>query len=98
MGHYSMTPDQVLATPIRLFWLLNKNIDRLNAEDDMRMLMIMGSHTSSEAFQTLQEALAKRVGKIASFDKSSAAFNPLNAKQDKEGLMKLKMLAARMAR
>lgn len=84
----------VLALPIKTFWLLHKNIDRISAERDMRSLMVMGSVQSSEALTSMTENLRKQMGVIVDLDEAAAAVE--DAVFDSDGLNALRGLGKLM--
>lgn len=57
MKHYGMSYWDVLKLPLRTFWSLNRQIDRLRAEDDQRSLRIANASQSAEAAKELAEML-----------------------------------------
>ena len=57
-----MTPGEVLDTRIGVFWLLEKNISRLKAEDGLRQLDIGASVQSAEGYKALSEAYTREIG------------------------------------
>jgi len=63
MCEYSYTYAQVLDLPLVLFWTLNRQIDRLRAERDLRQLWIVGSAQSGDASKGLAEQLQSELGR-----------------------------------
>lgn len=63
--YYSMNYEEVLQLPLTLFWELNKNISRLQAEQDLRAL-----HTgritglTQETFKQTEAALRQEMGAV----------------------------------
>jgi hypothetical protein len=68
MAFYSMSPRSVLDISSRMFWMLNKNIDRLSAERDMRSSAIAVQAQSGEGIKDLFEGLQKQMGSVVEFD------------------------------
>lgn len=56
--------DELLKFPLKRFWFLLDQVDRLRAEDEMRQLRLAGASGSSEAYQTTVDALKKEMGQI----------------------------------
>ena len=69
--------------PIKRFWLLETNIQRLQAENDSRQLRLLMASQGPEAKQ-VGEALIKEIGTVSS---------DLTGKRDKNATSKLKNLA-----
>lgn len=66
MRFYSMTFENVRNLPIYTFWELAKNIQRINAENDLRMLVMLQNVVGGnprEFFETLK----KEQGKVLEF-------------------------------
>lgn len=57
MKNYGIGYAQVLKLPLRTFWSLNRQVDRLNAEADQRALRVANSAQSPEAAKALTEQL-----------------------------------------
>jgi hypothetical protein len=67
MGFYGLDYWQVLDTPIRAFWMLSRNIDRLEAERDMRALegRVVAAGARRETLEAYQARLCEQVGVVA---------------------------------
>ncbi|MFP3609176.1 hypothetical protein SB778_03565 [Paraburkholderia sp. SIMBA_050] len=76
--------------PIRAFWTLNRNINRLLAETDLRALMLHVSRQSSEGCAAYEAKLRAEVYAAKETD-------PLNAERDEAGFAELKAMVARPA-
>lgn len=50
--------------PIKTFWFLNRQIDRLQAEDDLRTLHLHASVGSKEGVETIHAQLQETYGQI----------------------------------
>lgn len=75
MRFYGMSYWEAMDTPIRAFWELNRNVDRVAAEESARRLegdLTAGSQ-SSEAVERYSETLRKQMGSViverAEFDR-----------------------------
>lgn len=51
--------------PIKRFWFYNKQVDRLAAEADLRMINLLASVTSGEAYGKAVENLRQQMGQIS---------------------------------
>ena len=89
MRCYSMDYQTVLKLPLRTFWLLNKNVDRHFAEDDIRMLMVAAHAHSGESVQAHHDKLRQTIGTVVEFDEAKAA---VTEQLDREGLTALKSM------
>lgn len=89
LRHYAMSVPELLALPAKTFWMLHKNVDRLLAEDSLRLVEIGISSQSGEMAQKLGTALRKQMGTVVEIDEAAAA---MNMPFDREGLNKLKGL------
>lgn len=87
MWFYGLTDLAVLAMPAPRFWLLAKNIDRLQAEEDQRQLVTMASAASDKGYKALYDRLQKQLGNIAEIDQVEQALE--HDKLDRAGLKTL---------
>ena len=55
---------EVMGIPIRAFWLLNENINRLFAETDIRQLSVLASARSSEGAKEMNTNLTIELGEV----------------------------------
>jgi hypothetical protein len=98
MHFYGLSDTEVLAMPIRRFWLLHKCVDRLAAEADMRALYNAASAQGGEAFKEHSERLRERVGDVVimdgdvELDADEVTWERLNVKRDQAGFDMLKMM------
>lgn len=79
--------------PLKTFWCFSKNIDRLQAELDLRLLQVMAAATSGEAYGSLQERLTKQLGVIVKHAPDYIAAIAHEEKLDRAGLAELKAMA-----
>ncbi len=87
MRFYGLSDEQVLQMPVRRFWLLHKNVDRIAAEEDIRVAAIAASVQSGESFNELMNGLRKQMGEVVIIDRISQA---MTEKLDRVGLAMLK--------
>lgn len=79
--------------PVKAFWAMHKNIDRLQAESSLKLLQVMASVQNGEAYKRTETSLTKTIGDIIVIDQAQAA----QVEQlDRAGLNKLKVLSQRM--
>jgi hypothetical protein len=96
MAEYSMSFDELMALPIKRFWFLANQVDRIRAERDLRQLQMLGSATSLEAYKMANEHLNGQVGQVyvwAPVAPGEIKINPdtgLDAEFDRAGLDMLK--------
>lgn len=53
-----------MALPIKRFWFLVNQVDRIRAERDLRQLALMASVTTAEGYSASFEGLTKQQGTI----------------------------------
>lgn len=95
---YSQDYNAVLNMPLKLFWTLCNNIQRIQARNDLRQLSIAstsaiagGMSGSVESLQNLHEALATERGVVI-----KAKFDPIReAVLDRSGLERLRQLSSK---
>lgn len=89
MRFYGMTPDQVNATPITMFWAMNSYVDRLRAEEDQRAWRVAAhAQGGGEQVQEYLDGLSKSVGTVFKVDQVAIA------KPDEGAFDQLRGLAA----
>ncbi|MDR9847016.1 hypothetical protein [Herbaspirillum huttiense] len=101
---YSMSPFEVMELPLRTFWLLQDNIDRIEAQRDMRSLTVGLHQQSGEAAIALRQRLTVELGSVVKTDMPLAATAPPEAamrpevaarytERDEVGFAELKAMA-----
>ena len=83
----------MLKLPIKHFWLLSRNIDRLAAEEDQRQLMVLVAAQSEKGHDAFVENARKVMGKVVVYDEDALVKEQIaqaEAERDREGLMALK--------
>lgn len=90
MHFYSQTNDEVMRLPIKTFWLMHANIDRIKAQEDMRSLTVsIGAQAGGEAVKSIRQQLIVEAGTIV----KAAPADPLDAQRDEKGFAELKALS-----
>jgi hypothetical protein len=84
-----MDLSAVRKLPMKTFWMMSKNIDRFNAEEDLRRITVAVYSQSGDELVKFVQDLRKQVGEVIVLDQVAQM---LNAKPDKEGLSELKNL------
>jgi len=74
--------------PIRTFWLMSDNIDRISAQGDVRALTVAVCGQGGEPATRLRESLVVEIGQVVKLRE-----DPTNAARDEEGFHELKMMA-----
>lgn len=82
MRFYSLTDKEVLTMPLVRFWLLQSNIGRLSAAEDMRLLKMHASIGGKQSFEEYREGLIRELGIVQKVEE----------KLDREGLKRLAAL------
>lgn len=72
--------------------MLSKNIDRIAAEEDIRMVMALCAATSEKGFDKFLEDRRRVMGKVAVFDEAKIRIIEAEQERDREGLMALKKM------
>ncbi len=88
MHFYNQSYGEVMKLPIKAFWLMSSNIERIQAQKDMRTLTVAVCGQGGEAAQSHRERLNVEVGSIVKLDD-----NPMNAFRDEAGFAELRALA-----
>jgi hypothetical protein len=88
MRHYPLSYEQVMALPVRAFWTLNRNINRLLAEEDLRAMTLHVSRQSAEGCSAYEAKLRAEI-----FPTAGGGFDPLKAERDEAGFAELKAMA-----
>ncbi|WP_342234653.1 hypothetical protein [Inquilinus sp. OTU3971] len=84
MREYGLGYWELLQVPIRAFWLLARNINRLKAQDDMRSLRVLVAPQIKDGVSSLSESLVLEIDQIG--ESTSEDTSEL----DREGLHALK--------
>lgn len=88
MAFYHLTPEQVLRLRLRLFWLMSQNIDRIDAQKDMRRLTVANASQSVEGAQACRDRLETELGDIVKVPPDQ-----VNAQRDEKGFEELRAMA-----
>lgn len=91
MEFYHLGYAGTLALPIKTFWLMSGNIDRIQAQRDMRSLTVAICGQSGEAAQAHRQHLVIEAGTIVKVDAPAAA--PIEDQRDEAGFAELKRMA-----
>ena len=76
--------------PIRCFWELSRNINRISAQQDMRLLTIVNLAMSKDGAQKYRDKLELELGDVITYKRDPKA--SMNEKLDRKGLAKLKTM------
>ena len=95
MREFAIPYDALLKTPIKRFWFLNRQVDRLRAEDDLRRMKVLVAVNSNESFQQALDGFTKQMGTIAVFEEKTRELvndpeTGLDPEFDRAGLHALK--------
>lgn len=93
MHFYSLSYGELMSLPIKTFWMLNGNIERIEAQKDMRALTIaVNGNAGAQAAQDYRQRLVIEVGTVVKLEDNPVAL----AVRDEEGFAELKAMAQRM--
>lgn len=73
--------------PIKTFWMMHRNIDRITAGSDLRKLSVLIHSQSSEGAEAFAQSMREQMGRIAEVDEAQAA---MTVELDSAGLAELK--------
>lgn len=95
MHFYSQTYQVVLALPIKTFWLMNGNIDRIMAHKDMRSLSVaVAAQANGEAAKELRQRLVAEAGTVVKVKGDTPTGRPYaHEERDEAGFAELKELS-----
>jgi hypothetical protein len=65
MNFYSLTDRDVLTMPLKRFWLLSGNVNRIQAEQDMRRMFTNAAAQTGEGLKDYSAKLREEIGNIA---------------------------------
>lgn len=87
--HYGMSYREVMDLPMKTFWMLNRNISRLLAEQDLRAAEIAVSVNSGDAMKALHTKLLKEFDNPYRMENSGPV---IDEERDEEGFAQLKLM------
>jgi len=91
MSYYALGFDAVRRLPLKTFWAMDRNIDRIEARSDQRRLSVaMMSQATVEGITTFRQSLVLEAGTIVRMDDE---VNPMQAQRDEAGFAELKRMA-----
>ncbi|MFK3740969.1 hypothetical protein [Massilia sp. TN1-12] len=89
---YSTGYEQAMRLPLKTFWLMSSNIDRIEAKKDMRAITVAQmAQATPDGVQKFRDALVIEAGEIVKLD--GAQDDPRTAKRDEAGFADLKRMA-----
>lgn len=96
IAFYGLGFQETLDLPVAAFWLFYNNIDRIQAERDVRTATIATHVTTGEGYEALGEALGKAIGDTFVFEEEPEPEAPQVEAYDRDGLLALKGLGKMM--
>lgn len=78
--------------PLKTFWLLSNNVDRIQAQLDLRTLNMnirTGANATSESVEQIYESLVAETGEVVKMSIKAK----INAPRDQEGFEALRAMA-----
>jgi hypothetical protein len=86
--------EAALKLPLKTFWLMNRNIDRIEAKNDMRAMSVaIVAQANGDSVQQFRQELVVEAGTIVKLEGEGEDTTPLEAKRDETGFADLKMMA-----
>lgn len=86
---YGMTYRDVMTLPVRMFWVMVDCIDRLRAEEELRVVGVQLGVQSAEGHRQLVERLHRERGEPVTY----SPLAPHLHQRDEEGVKRLKLMA-----
>ncbi len=85
--------EELMALPIRAFWFMNAQIERIRAQADMRSLdtAMAANSVNTETAVSYREKLVLEVGEVVKGSKDP--LDPMNAMRDEAGFAALRAMA-----
>lgn len=84
----------VMQLPLKTFWLMSRNVERIEAKKDLRAMSVaIVAQSNAESSTKFRQALVVEAGVIVKLDGEAAEASPLEAKRDDSGFADLKMMA-----
>lgn len=75
--HYNLSYSEVLALPIKTFWMMSRNVDRHRAEMDISQLRLLrASQTSEEHLKEFATSLTDQLAEPIKVEKSLESAMP----------------------
>jgi hypothetical protein len=90
MRFYGLSYEEMLALPIKMFWFMNAQIDRINAQHDMRALEVTMCSQSGEMAVGHHEKLVLEVGTVVTL--MDDPLREAMAEKDSAGIAELKAM------
>lgn len=91
MHFYGLGYQETLNLPLRAFWVMSSNINRISAENDIRNLSVVAGGQGGDGFKEVNRGLQREMGQpivtTGGVDEEAA-----------QGISKLKALAGKMQR
>lgn len=88
--------EELMQIPLKRFWFLANQVDRLRAEQEIRQLQLLGSAQSGDAYKEAIKALKNEMGTVFVWSKNESTeirIDPktgLDPEFDRAGLQALK--------
>lgn len=79
----------VLKLPLRTFWMLNRSLDRLRAEEDQRQLRLVNASQDAKGAKDLTDELSREIGMPVVIEKKfdADAFDRLQKEFGSKGVV-----------
>jgi len=93
MHFYSMGYHATMALPLKTFWFMSNNIDRLTARSDIRAF---GAQAAAQSTQEYAMSYQRRLNDEAGTVMKLKTESPLDAKRDEAGFAELRSMAGQL--
>jgi len=91
MHFYAQSYAEVMTLPLKTFWLMSRNVDRIQAQKDMRSLTVAVCSESAEGAATYRQRLVVEAGTLVKLEDQPPA--QLIDERDEVGFAELKGLS-----
>ncbi|MCS4374546.1 hypothetical protein MKR02_21810 [Klebsiella sp. K4-41] len=86
-AYYSLPPKQLLEIPLETFWMMSRNIERIQSERDLRDFQVARvAQAGVEDAKAFMEGLQLRIGRPVITDR---VYNPERVKADPDAKAQL---------
>lgn len=84
-----------MALPIKTFWLMSGNVDRIVAREDLRAVSVaMVQHFDAGGIQGFRDQLTVEAGTVVKLDTTNGVKPYVEAKRDEDGFAALKNMGS----
>jgi hypothetical protein len=90
--HYGLSYRDCMTLPMKTFWMLNRNISRVLAEQDLRAFQLAVSTQNGEAASALHTKLLSEFDNPYRMDQEAEVAEVIEEQRDEAGFAQLKLM------